>query len=36
LAAVFVLTLAKEKYDIRGRNLEGKNAEFVPYTAQRL
>jgi potassium-transporting ATPase ATP-binding subunit len=29
-----IVVLAKEKYGIRGRDLSGKGAEFVPFTAQ--
>jgi K+-transporting ATPase ATPase B chain len=29
-----IVVLAKEKYNIRGRNLEGTHAEFVPFSAQ--
>jgi potassium-transporting ATPase ATP-binding subunit len=29
-----IVVLAKEKYNLRGRDLDGSNAEFVPFTAQ--
>lgn len=29
-----IVVLAKEKYNLRGRELQGHNAEFVPFTAQ--
>ena len=29
-----IVVLAKEKYNLRGRDLSGMHAEFVPFTAQ--